>query len=289
MPNILRALIAVLFLGAGDASAAPERAAFVDPFIGTGGHGHTYPGASLPFGMVQLSPDTRLAGWDGCSGYHYSDSTLYGFSHTHLSGTGCPDYCDILLMPTSGEARLAPGDASIPGSGYRSRFRHATERAKPGYYGVHLDDYDIDVELTVSRRAGFHRYRFRRAEQANVIIDLAHRDPVIDSSIRFAGDAEIEGHRISRAWAREQHVYFVARFSRPFDRRGIALGSQAPVDLERASGDSVRAFVSFNGAPDEVLVKVGLSAVSIDGARKNLESEIPGWDFDAVRKDAGRI
>ena len=135
-----------------------SKSIYVDPFIGTGGHGHTYPGATAPFGMMQLSPDTRYEGWDGCSGYHYSDSIIYGFSHTHLSGTGVPDYCDLLIVPQSGSPKLTPG--YFDENGYGSTFSHEQETAKPGYYDVKLLDEDIDVRLTVSDRSGMHEYTF---------------------------------------------------------------------------------------------------------------------------------
>lgn len=274
-------------LAAGVPGTDPAR--HVDPFIGTGGHGHTYPGASLPFGMVQLSPDTRLEGWDGCAGYHYSDQVLYGFSHTHLSGTGVPDYCDILLMPTTGTVRLANGAGTAPDSGYASRFGHGGEEARPGYYSVHLDDYDIDAELTVTKRAGFHRYRYPEGATANVIIDLAHRDPVIDSYIRMVNEREIEGYRLSSSWAKEQYVYFVARFSSPIAEYGTALdGIRMPAARE-CRGKNLRAYVRFGPGTREVLVKVAISAVDIDGARRNLDEEIPGWNFQAVRRDAEEI
>ncbi len=154
---------------------------FVDPFVGTGGHGHTFPGATLPFGMVQLSPDTRLSGWDGCSGYHYSDHIIYGFSHTHLSGTGISDYGDILLMPTVGDIHFE-ANAGAPDKGYASEFSHKNEIARPGYYSVKLDDDKIFVELTATNRVGFHRYSFPKSDRANVILDLSHRDRVLESS-----------------------------------------------------------------------------------------------------------
>jgi putative alpha-1,2-mannosidase len=147
---------------------------FVNPFIGTGGHGHTYPGASVPFGMVQLSPDTRLDGWDGCGGYHYSDSIVYGFSHTHLSGTGCSDYGDILIMPTTGDYKWSNKE-------YSSSFDHKNEIAKPGYYKVKLDKYNVDAELTTTKRVGFHKYTFHDSNNANILIDLLHLDRVIES------------------------------------------------------------------------------------------------------------
>ena len=188
---------------------------YVNPFIGTGGHGHTYPGATLPFGMVQLSPDTRLAGWDGCSGYHYTDSVVYGFSHTHLSGTGVGDYGDILFMPTSGKIRFNNGaDGEM---GYNSYFKKEKEKAEAGYYTTYLEDYDIEVELTATERVGFHQYTFdKKTDTANLILDLIHRDQVLNSGLRIISETEIEGFRISNDWAKEQHVYFVAQFSEPF-------------------------------------------------------------------------
>ena len=261
----------------------------VDPFIGTEGHGHTYPGASLPFGMVQLSPDTRLTGWDGCSGYHYSDSTIYGFSHTHLSGTGVSDYGDILLMPTVGRIQLAKGNEKDTRSGYCSRFSHDNEKASPGYYSVVLDDYNVIVELTVTKRAGFHQYIFSKSDSANIIIDLTHRDPVFESHVSFISDTEIEGARRSRAWAKDQYIYFVAVFSKPFSSFGIAVDDTMSENVEKAEGKNIKAFVTFQSEEqDEIFIKVGISAVSIDGARKNLHREIPDWNFEGVRNRASQ-
>ena len=242
----------------------------VDPFIGTGGHGHTYPGPSLPFGMIQPGPDTRLTGWDGCSGYHYSDSRLYGFSHTHLSGTGIPDYTDVLVMPMTGEPRLNNGADGTPG--YSSIFSHAEEVARPGYYAVTLRDSGIRAELTTTLRVGIHRYTLPAGQPAHVILDLEHRDPLREAAIDVVSDTEVTGVRRSRSWARDQVVYFVIRFSRPF-----AAGA--------ATNPNKRAF-DFGSAGEPLLVKVAISAVSVDGARKNLEAELPGWDFDAVRAAA---
>ena len=182
---------------------------YVNPFIGTGGHGHTFPGATTPFGMVQLSPDTRLDGWDGCGGYHYSDSVIYGFSHTHLSGTGVSDYGDILLAPTVGKIHFNNGADGNPG--YSSKFSHEKESAHAGFYHVSLEDYPIDVALTASARAGFHQYTFPASTQANIILDLEHRDEVLESEIQINGSNEVVGFRRSKAWATDQHVYFVAQ------------------------------------------------------------------------------
>jgi len=234
---------------------------YVNPFIGTAGHGHTFPGAIVPFGMVQLSPDTRLTGWDGCSGYHYSDSIIYGFSHTHLSGTGISDYGDILLLPTLRQAQSAA-------------FQHRNETATPGYYSVKLDDDNIFVELTTTARVGLHRYTFPKTDDAKILIDLAHRDKVIESDLRITSATTIVGWRRSQAWAKDQVVYFAAEFSQPFT-------SHSSTD-----GD-LKTYLSFDtrgGAP--VLVKVGISSVDVEGALRNLRTELNHWDFDKVRAEA---
>lgn len=168
---------------------------YVNPFIGTGGHGHTYPGAASPFGMVQLSPDSRLEGWDGCGGYHYTDSVIYGFSHTHLSGTGISDYADVLLMPTTGELLLTNGADGT--KGYNSSFSHDKEIAQPGFYQVHLEDYGVEVELTVSPRAGFHRYTFPKNQDAQVVLDLDHRDKLTDVHLEQVDSVTFKGYRYS--------------------------------------------------------------------------------------------
>jgi len=258
---------------------------YVNPFIGTGGHGHTYPGASLPFGMVQLSPDTRLEGWDGCSGYHHSDSIVYGFSHTHLSGTGVPDYGDVLLMPTIGEILFDNGDQN-PDEGYASRFSHEKETATTGFYQTHLNDYNINVELTTTKRVGFHKYTFPKSEEANIIIDLLHRDKVIEAGITKVSDTEIEGFRRSTAWANDQVIYFVAEFSKPFQEIQIQKDGSNKTE-EQAEGKSIKAALRFQTKENEqIFVKVGISAVDIDGARKNLKAEIPEWDFEKIKSDA---
>ncbi len=257
----LRILCLLLFLSFST-SAQRDLTRYVNPFIGTAGHGHTFPGAIVPFGMVQLSPDTRLTGWDGCSGYHYSDSVIYGFSHTHLSGTGISDYGDILLMPTVGDKR------------HTSRFQHRNETASPGYYSVKLDDDNILVELTTTARVGMHRYTFPRTEQANIIIDLAHRDKVIDSGLRITGGTTVVGWRRSQAWAKDQIVYFALEFSQPFTSN-------------RSADGNLKTYFRFDtrtGAP--ILVKVGISSVDIDGALKNLHAELNHWNFDKVTSDA---
>jgi predicted alpha-1,2-mannosidase len=260
---------------------------FVNPFIGTGGHGHTFPGAVSPFGMVQLSPDTRMAGWDACSGYHYSDSTIIGFSHTHLSGTGIGDYGDILLMPTVNCQLMERGDEAIPRSGYRSKFSHKTEKAYPGYYAVMLEDYNVKAELTATQRAGFHRYTFPKTENAALVLDLNHslqnhRNTII--KLKIISDTEIEGMKNTNGWAKDHSVYFYAKFSKPF--RAKVFENERVVSQKEISGTNVKALLQFATTDKEkVMVKVGISAVDATGARKNLEQEIPEWNFDALVKE----
>ena len=260
---------------------------YVDPFIGTGGHGHTFPGAMVPFGMVQLSPDTRMENWDGSSGYHYSDKTIMGFSHTHLSGTGAPEFCDILLMPTTGQVNVKVGDEKDSSTGYRSKFSHDNENASPGYYQVLLDDYDVKAELTATTRTGFHRYTFPKSDNSNIIIDIKNRDRVIDSKLNIISDTEISGFRRSIRWAKDQHVYFYAEFSKPFKNFGIAVDDKVIENVKTAEGKNIKGFVNFSTNEGEtVLVKVGISSVSIDGAKKNLKAENKGWEFDKVKANA---
>ncbi|MGB0932189.1 MAG: GH92 family glycosyl hydrolase, partial [Chitinophagales bacterium] len=251
---------------------------YVNPFIGTGGHGHTYPGATAPFGMVQVSPDTRLDGWDGCSAYHHSDSLIYGFSHTHLSGTGVSDYGDVLLMPTVGVVTLNNGANGE--RGYRSAFSHFREDATAGYYHTYLTSYNIDVRLTAKKRTAHHQYTFPKTADANIIIDLLHRDKVLEASLKVVNDSEIEGYRISDAWAKEQHVYFVIQFSKPFKQFGLALDEVIKIGKKELKGTNVKGYVKFDanveGEDNEIIMaKVGISAVSIEGARKNLKEEMP--------------
>lgn len=276
-----RAVLLTFFVFASTLSLAQKKkdyTQFVNPFIGTGGHGHTYPGAVLPFGMVQLSPDTRLTGWDGCSGYHYTDSVVYGFSHTHLSGTGIPDYCDILFMPTVGEPQFKNTD-------YSSGFKKKNETASPGYYKTTLDKYNIDVELTATARVGVHRYSYPSTQQANIIIDLQHRDEVINSWIEVVNDHEIRGMRESKSWAKDQYVYFYAKFSKPFKTYGIAVDDKAQPGIKKAEGKNIKLYIQFDN-PREVISKVGISSVSTEGALKNLNAEVPDFDFKKIQKAA---
>jgi len=257
---------------------------FVDPFIGTGGHGHTFPGATMPFGMVQLSPDTDIKGWDWCSGYHESDNSIMGFSHTHLSGTGGADYGDILLMRVVGEAKWIPGPKNDPDKGYRSRFSHDREAAKPGYYQVWLDDYNVNVELTTTKRAGFHKYTFPESKEARILVDLKHgiSDRVRESALEVISDTEIQGLRRSSGWANDQYVYFYLQFSKPFKKYSLFSNEQISIKQSIEGKDS-KVYFTFETKKDEaILVKVGISAVSTEGAKRNLDAEIPAWSFDEI-------
>ena len=272
------ALSFVAFLSAVAQPDTSKLVRYVDPFIGTGGHGHTYPGASMPFGMVQLSPDAGKSGWDWCSGYHYSDSGLVGFSHTHLSGTGCGDLGDILFMPTTSSQNLDEK--------YRSPFSHQREHAEPGYYMVQLEDSRVTVELTATARAGFHRYTFPSGDSARVIINLRYGqdDIPIETRMKVEGPSLVTGYRFSNGWASDQKVFFAARFSRSFGRDAMGAGGELTEASLEARGKDVKGVFYFPNQIDHILlVKVGISAVSVEGALKNLDDEIPGWDFDAVR------
>ena len=247
---------------------------YVDPMIGTGGHGHTFPGATVPFGMVQLSPDTRKDGsWDGCSGYHYSDSVIFGFSHTHLSGTGCSDYGDILLMPMSSAPNLEI-------TNFPSRFTHANEKASAGYYSVKLDN-GVNVDLTATARVGVHKYTYPADSIPWIILDLAHRDKTLEASLNVVNQTEIEGMRRSEAWAKDQHIYFVARFSQPFEEH-------KQMEITGLNLTSKHAF-RFVKTGKPIIVKVGISSVSMEGARKNLDAELADFDFDKTKKNAENL
>ncbi len=258
---------------------------YVNPLVGTGGHGHTFPGATTPFGMVQLSPDTRMDDWDGSSGYHYSDNVIYGFSHTHLSGTGIPDYCDILFAPTVGEPEFFAKKGDLSENGYASTFSHQNEKAEAGFYSVKLDEGNILAEMTATPRVGFHRYTFPAGSEANLILDLKHRDRVLDSELRIVGPNRIEGFRRSSSWAKDQIVYFVAEFSAPFTDYGITVDDKTPEKIDKSKGKNIKAFFRF--ATDKpLMVKVALSPTGISGARKNLLLELPHWNFEKTRADA---
>src|SRR5260221_3307 len=212
----------VIFLLSVTVCSAKSPVDFVNPMIGTDAHGHVYPGATVPFGMVQLSPDTRDNTWDGSSGYHYSDGSILGFSHNHLTGTGCPDLGNILLMPTVGALKLTPG--ARPGYGYRARFSHTDEISRPGYYSVILPDYQVKAELTATTRAGFHRYTFPATSEGHVVVDLQHGigNNMTEAQLTIENDHIASGYRRSDGWGGGKAYYFVVEFSRPLDAVGVA-------------------------------------------------------------------
>lgn len=263
-----------------------DYAKHINPFIGTGGHGHTFPGATVPFGMVQLSPDTRIDGsWDGCSGYHYSDNVIYGFSHTHLNGTGVSDYGDIMLMPTMGEPSLDNKDYSSP-------FSHTNEKATAGYYSVQLDDDDIKVELTASPRVGLHQYTFTKKGQANIILDLNHRDHLLMGEVRIIDNKTIEVLRRSEAWARDQYVYARIEFSAPMKITKVNNNAFAPAKLTDTFFAGSLLAISFSKevkAGEKLLVKVALSPTGYDGAAKNMKAEMPKWNFEKAKAAAEKL
>lgn len=263
---------------------------YVNPFIGTGGHGHTYPGAVVPFGMVQLSPDTKIDDWDHCSGYHYSDKVILGFSHTHLSGTGIGDYGDIRFMPTVGNIMTNPGTESNPDEGYASRFSHEKENAKAGYYIVHLEDYNIDVELTATERVGVQRYIFPKTDRANIILDLKEAittEKILSSEIKIIGDHEIAGLRRTDGWANDQYVYFYASFSKPFNDFGIVKNGEFTQGVRNAEGTNLKTWFNFDTDENEaIVVKTAISPVDLAGAHENLISECPDYNFDSIHRSA---
>lgn len=286
---------------------------YVNPFIGTLRMGHTFPGAAAPFGMVQLSPETNnppmyINGnynpdvYKYCSGYQYDDNTIFGFSHTHFSGTGHSDLGDFLVMPTTGKLTLEPGDADKPHSGYHSQFKHENEKASPGYYRVLLDDYKILAELTATERVGFHQYTFPKTDSAHIILDLVSNIYPYDEKnvwtfVRVENDSTVTGFRTTTGWARTRTLYFVMKFSKPFVSYGHKKYDTSPykgfyrrfnesVNFPEMAGPRIRAYFDFKTAENEkIKVKFALSGVSVQGAMKNMESEIPHWDFEKVKTE----
>ncbi len=253
----------------------------VDPMIGTAAHGHTFPGATLPFGMVQLSPDTRDDTWDGCSGYHFSDDSIQGFSHNHLSGTGCGDLGNVLVLPL-----LAAGSGPIDVK--PAKFSHGQETAKAGYYAVTLSDSGIKAELTATTRAGFHRYTFPAGKEGRhvIVFNLAHgiANQMIDAKVTVLNNHEISGFRKSNGWGGQKSFFFDAQFSQPFTSpKNIVSTIEKMVDGKKESRPSNVEELTFDSnSAKPLLIKVGLSSVSIEGARANLKAEIPAWDFDGI-------
>jgi predicted alpha-1,2-mannosidase len=277
--------------------AAPQvRSAKPDLFIGTGGHGHTYPGATLPFGMVQLSPDTDVERWDACSGYHRDDSSIMGFSHTHLSGTGIGDMLDVLVVPATGPVKLQPGTLQHPEGGYRQRF--SGEHAEPGYYRVKLES-GVEAELTVTERTGWHRYRFP-AGRGHLLIDLSHlvldesdKEPLIDEALlELERDGTLTGTRRVFRWAKGRRIFFAMQLSRRPDRITFYGDgdSEQPAGTRRVAGKRLKAVLHYDHAgAAPILVRCGISAVDAAGAGANLQAEATHWDFDRTRARAARI
>lgn len=279
----------ILLLGMyGCNPSTQDYAAYVNPFIGTGGHGHTYPGVVVPNGMIQPSPDTRIHGWDACSGYYYADSTINGFSHTHLNGTGCGDYGDVLLMPTVGKQVYHAMGTESQQMAYASAFSHDNEIAQPGYYSVFLERYGVKAELTATQRAAIHRYTFPKAEDAGFILDLDYslqRQKNEEMELEVISDTEIRGRKKTVYWAFDQYINFYAKFSKPFTYT-LVTDSMA-LDEGGQLLPTAKVLLHFQTNNNEqVLVKVGISAVDMEGARKNVEAEIPAWDFDGIRRAA---
>ena len=273
--------------------ADPPPVAEALPMVGTGGHGHTYPGATVPFGFVQLSPDTRTEGWDACSGYHYSDTNILGFSHTHLSGTGAIDLGELLILPVSGKLEKLGKYASLSAENFKSAFSHDKELAQPGYYRVWLDRYNVLAELTATAHCGMHRYTFPASGENHLLIDLVHGlgNPPTGAELKVESKTLITGWRSNDGWAKGKVLYFAIESSKPFKSLGLELdGKSLPAGQTEAKGKNVRAHLDYKAAKGKpVILRVGLSATSVEEAKKNLRTEIPGWDFDAVREAARNV
>lgn len=273
MKKIASLLITVLAVATSFAQSQ-----YVNPFVGTAEHGHTYPGAILPFGAIQLSPDTRLDGWDGCSGYHYSDSRIYGFSHTHLSGTGCSDYGDILVTPFI-------GDPSVVNEKYALSFSHKNENAEPGYYVVKFDN-GITAEMTAANYVGVHRYTFPKEGKHGIIVDLQHRDKTLESSMTMKAN-DLVGYRRSEAWNDDQYCAFSLKTSVPAESV-VYYVDDKPVNVKEIKGTNCKAVLYFPERVKEVTVKVAISAVDVEGAINN-QTEVRDFNFDKVHKNATGI
>ncbi len=257
---------------------------YVDPFIGSGFHGHVFVGASVPFGMVQLGPNNIDKGWDWCSGYHYSDSICIGFSHTHLNGTGCGDMGDVMVMPMT-EVNVKRGNQDDISSGYASYYRHETEEAHPDYYSVMLDRYDIKAELTATARVGLHRYTFPQGKQAHILVNLKDGvgSIVTNSYIRQIDEYTIEGYRYTRGWSPMRKVYFVLQADKPIADLSLYDDTVQVAAKSQLKARAVKGVLSF-GEQQQVMVKVALSPVSCENAMANLKAEMSGFDFEHVRK-----
>lgn len=289
MKNILYALGISLLLAFNSACTSKESVVqWVDPMIGTDYHAHTFPGATLPHGLVQLSPDNGPGGWDWCGGYHSSDSTIIGFSHTHISGTGVRDLCDITLMPQTGKPIFEFGPKDNPDLGYRSRISHTTEQAEAGYYSVFLEDPQIQAELTASLRCGYHRYTFNTSENPHVIIDFNYNNGnrTLNAEFQIVDNKTIQGIRSVKGWAPKREIYFYAVFSEPFTEVVAEIDSIKTGSITQGKGKRVTLAAMYNKPIKELTVQVGISSVSCEGAKKNYETEIANKSFDKIRQEA---
>ncbi|WP_247978460.1 GH92 family glycosyl hydrolase [Maribellus sp. YY47] len=260
---------------------------FVDPLIGSGGHGHVFVGASVPFGAVQLGPNNIFKGWDWCSGYHYSDSIVIGFSHTHLSGTGGADLGDVLLMPFTGKTNLNRGKQEDISNSYASYFSHSNEEVRPGYYSLLLDKYKIKAELTATERVGIHRYTYPGKEDNHLLIDLKEGigDKSYETYLKQVDTNTIEGYRFSKGWARDQRLWFVLKSNREIEKVEL-FDEDVFVGLRELRAEAVKGVVSFVGDPQEVILKVGISPVSSENALANINAEAPDWNFNQIAGQA---
>lgn len=271
------------FRGNNDANDS-DYTQFVDPLIGSGGHGHVFVGASVPFGAIQAGPSNFHKGWDWCSSYHYSDSIVKGFSHLHLSGTGCTDLGEFLIMPVVGELKINPGSQENPEEGYASYYRHETEKVEPGYYKVHLDSYDVDVEMTTTERVALHKITFPKSEEAKLIIDLkeGNGDTSTETFLHRVNDTIIAGYRFSKGWAADQREYFAMILSKPMKEIRVFNGENE-IDGDAAKGIAVKACLEFSTAAlEKIQFKFGISPVSMENALANIKAEMVGWDFNQV-------
>lgn len=264
--------------------------AYVDPRIGTGGHGHVFYGANVPFGFVQLGPTSIPQSWDWVSGYHVSDSTVIGFPHTHLSGTGIGDLHDINVMPVVGDVTYSRGEESSYETGLWSYSDRSKETAVPGFYKTHLLRYGIDVELTATKRVGFHRYTYPQGEKPAVVFDMVNGgcwDKPTEAVVRVVNDSTLSGYRFSKGWADNQKIFFRAEFSRTFSDVEFIVDGKSQESIKEGKGERMFARVNFaenDGKP--VMMKVALSPVSEEGALQNMKAELAGWDFEKVKADA---
>jgi predicted alpha-1,2-mannosidase len=318
MKKIFSALLICAGLQAAAQNTHENLVQYVKPIIGTQRMGHTYPGATVPFGMVQLSPETDTASYElngkynpkvyeYCAGYQYEDKTIVGFSHTHFSGTGHSDLGDFLIMPTVGQLKLNPGVADKPGSGYRSAFSHANEVSAANYYKVKLDASNITAEMTTSARVGFHQYTFPKSDQSHIILDLMagiynYPDKTVWTYVKLLNDSTLVGYRQTNGWARTRTLYFAMAFNKKFVQHGFKKYDKREVyggfwgkfnqskNFPEIAGKQIRAYFDFKTEEGEkIKIKFALSPVSMDGALANMQAEVPGWDFEKVKADGQKL